>query len=147
MVIPAIIFSTSILGLAAVFLRHASEAAALSDDGAAHLLQTRSLTAQAWHALLMRARAFWHTVLHPASLLFAVKAISRVRILTMRMEQMLFKISTRIRQRSLESARPPSAYLRELNGWRKTIKIPVKKPGHPRKTTVPELRPEPEQAE
>lgn len=114
------IFSLSALGLLVLFVRRIPDVSHMSGEKVSELLlNSQSLSRECAHAAAHIVRVTWVTYVRPFTLLFAVKVISRIRIQILRIEQQLFKIAGRIRQRSLPAPRP-SAYWQDLGGWQKT---------------------------
>jgi hypothetical protein len=67
----------------------------------------------------------WVQTLRPALLSFVVKAISRLRIVVLRIEQQLLKLVTRIRSRSILVPKP-SEYWQEIYSWKNTATVDEK---------------------
>ena len=119
----------SIVGIAALFLRHVREVAHMTHEELAGVLQwERPLTTQAWEYAVHSLRTLWYRHFREMTFAFVVKKISRVRIVFLRVEQFLFRFTSRLRERT-RSPKAPSDYWKDMQDWRKTVhwhKIPPK---------------------
>src|SRR3989344_3942861 len=99
----------SIVGIIGLLLRHVPQVARMSDEELAGILQQeRPLLTQAWQKYL-REKTY----------AFIVKKISQVRIVILRVEQSLFRVAARLRERT-HSPKVSSAYWKDMHEWRKT---------------------------
>lgn len=115
------IFSLSILGLLLVLLRRLPEAARMSPEEIAYIMQTRkSLPRAIVSGMGGIVGKFWTAYLRMPFFTLTVKGVSRIRIAMLKVEQYLFKLTTKIRQRSTAAPRP-SHYWQEIYGWRKNL--------------------------
>ena len=110
----------SIVGIIGLLLRHVPQVARMSDEELAGILQQeRPLLTQAWEYMLGFVRVTWHKYLREKTYAFIVKKISQVRIVILRVEQSLFRVAARLRERT-HSPKVSSAYWKDMHEWRKT---------------------------
>lgn len=110
----------SIVGIIGLLLRHAPQVARMTDEEIAGVLQReRPLLTQAWEYILTIVRVTWNQYLREKTYAFIVKKISYLRIVILRLEQMLFRFTARLRERT-QTTKPPSVYWKDMHEWRKT---------------------------
>lgn len=115
------VFSISIAGLLLLLLRRLPEATRMTPEEIAYVMQTRQSLPLAILGGLGRAMGrFWRAYLRSSLFALVMKAVSRIRIFMLKIEQYLFKLTAKIRQRSAITPRP-SQYWQEIYGWRKNI--------------------------
>lgn len=115
------VFSISVLGLLLLLLRRLPEATRMTPEEIAYVMQTRQSLPLAIAGGLGRALGrFWRAYLRSSLFTLIMKIVSRVRIVMLKIEQYLFKLTAKIRQRSTVTPRP-SQYWQEIYGWRKNI--------------------------
>lgn len=121
MIIALLIFSFSTLGIIALLLRHVPQLSEMTEEEVVGVLQReRPLLTQLWESIFRTFQAIWYRYFREKTFSFIVKKVSRLRILTLRMEQALFRFTARIRTRT-RSPRAPSAYWKDMHDWRKTV--------------------------
>lgn len=124
MIIAIIIAVGSVVGIMFLYMRYLSYVRAMTPEELAGILQKEQpLLTQAWEKITNGLKAVWHTYLRTRILSFLVKKVYQLRIIIMRAEQMLFRIASRLRARSVPPAAntPPSNYWKDIHGWRKTV--------------------------
>lgn len=121
MIFALTIFFFSIVGIAALLLRHVPQVVRMSDEELVGILQNeRPLLTQAWEYALGTVRTVWYRHFREQAYAFAVKKISHIRILFLRVEQVLFRFASRLRART-HSPKIPSVYWKDMHDWRKTV--------------------------
>ncbi|MEK7173930.1 MAG: hypothetical protein AAB710_02505 [Patescibacteria group bacterium] len=113
----------SIAGILVLYLRHVPQVLSLTSEELAGVLQRElPLLTQAWEKIVRCAQSLWRHYLRIRILSFLVKKVHQLRIISMRAEQMLFRVASRLRARSQPVAQvPPSDYWKDIHGWRKTV--------------------------
>ena len=111
------------MGILLLYLRHIPHVRSLTSEELAGVLQQEHpLLTQAWEKVFRGFRKLWYTYLRKRILSFLVKKVYQLRIGIMRIEQMLFRMASRLRARTLPPANtPPSDYWKDIHGWRKTV--------------------------
>lgn len=111
----------SILGIISIFLRHIPQVRRMSDEELVGVLQKEPpLLTQAWEYALHLVQSVWYRHLREKTYTFAVKRVSEIRILILRMEQTLFRFTARLRERT-RAPKAPSDYWKDMHEWRKTV--------------------------
>lgn len=108
------------MGIIGLLLRHVPQVARMSDEELAGILQKEPpLFTQAWEYALGLVRVTWQKYFRKKTYAFMVKKISWVRIVILRVEQSLFRVAARLRERT-HSPKAPSEYWKDMHEWRKT---------------------------
>lgn len=121
MIFALTIFFFSIAGITALLLRHVPHVANMSEEEIAGVLQReRPLVTHIWESGLWWVRTIWFRHFREQTFVFIVKRISWLRIITLRMEQALFRFGARMRTRT-HITKEPSLYWKDMHTWRKTV--------------------------
>jgi hypothetical protein len=130
MTITLSIFFLSILGAAALIIRRIPEAQRMEPEEIAGIVQQKKpLVTGMWDAIAHGFQNIWFRYLRRHTLTGMVKMFSRLRIVALRIEQSLFRATSRVRHRTHAPPPEPSAYWKEMHGWRKTAHWHKKKRG------------------
>ena len=120
MILAFTISFCSVVGIIGLLLRHVPQVARMTDEEIAGVLQReRPLLTQAWEYVLNFVQITWNQYLREKTYAFIVKKISHLRIIILRLEQKLFRFTTRMRERT-RTTKPPSVYWKDMHEWRKT---------------------------
>jgi hypothetical protein len=121
----AILFFSAV-GIIALYLRHVPTISTMTPEEIAGVFHLRKpILTGIWESLLRMVHLIWDKYLRKKIFLFLVKKVSRTRIFIMRLEQVLFHFTRRIRNTS--KGPQPSEYWRNIHGWRKTTHWSKKK--------------------
>lgn len=116
-----LIFLCSVLGIAALLLRHVPQLSQMTEEEVIGVLQReRPLLTQTWESVLRVCWRIWRRYFREKTFAFIVKKISQLRIIILRIEQVLFRFAARMRARK-NSPKTPSIYWKDMHDWRKTV--------------------------